>query len=85
MRILSARVSGTRVLRDAARVETVVVLTVDHGPAGLSNVCVPVSAPIVAPGGARLKQRLIASAKLIFAMAADDTALPEAEVARRAA
>ena len=43
------------------------------------------SAPITAPGAAPLKSRLIAAAKLMVAMRAEDGLLPDALLADRAA
>ena len=72
MRILSARVTTIRVNRVSARVEAVVVLLAESGGGVTREIRVPTSAPITAaitePGAAPLKDRLIASAKLILAM-----------------
>ena len=85
MRILSARITGVRVNRAAARVEAVVVLLVEQGGDAARELRVPTSAPIAAPGAAPLKERLIASAKLILAMSADAGPVDDAETNRNAA
>ena len=89
MRILSARITGVRVNRASARIEAVVVLRVEQNGDAARELRVPTSAPIVAagvaPGAAPLKERLIASAKLILAMSADAGAVDDAETNRNAA
>lgn len=85
MRILSARATTIRVNRAAARVEAVVVLLVEPGDGPVREIRVPTSAPIVATGAARLKDRLIASAKLILTMSADIGVVDEADTNRDAA
>lgn len=89
MRILSARVTTIRVNRVSARVEAVVVLLAESGGGVTREIRVPTSAPITAPitepGAAPLKDRLIASAKLILAMSADAAPVDEAETSRDAA
>ena len=85
MRILSARVTSIRVNRAAARVEAVVVLRIEAADDPVREIRVPASAPIIATGAARLKDRLIASAKLIVTMSADAGPVDEAETNRDAA
>ena len=85
MRILSARITGVRVNRILRRIDAVVVLRVGQ-TGGIDLHCrVPTSAPITAPGAAPLKTRLIASAKLIFAMSATTVPVEEADLTRDAA
>ena len=84
MRVLSARVRGVAVDRSSHRVSATVhlVLLVN----GVERaVAVRTTAPIIAPGAARLKDRLIAAAKLMMAMQSEETLLPDAVLADRAA
>lgn len=85
MRILSARVTTIRVNHASARVEAVVVLLVEPSGGVAREIRVPISAPIIAPGAAPLKDRLIASAKLILAMSVDAASVDEVEISRDAA
>ena len=68
MRILSARVIRARRNRDTARAEAVVALLIREVD-GLPDtfVRIGVSAPLLAPGAAPLRDRLIAAAKLTYA------------------
>ncbi len=84
MRILSARVRNIVVDRNSRRVSATVHLHASLGGQD-RTISIATSAPITTPGGAPLKDRLIASAKLIFAMQTDEAALPEATVIRPAA
>ncbi len=84
MRILTARARNIALDRYARRISATVHLVVSLD--GVERtVAVRTSAPVHAPGGARLKDRLIASAKLMLAMQTDEPALAEAEVIRPAA
>jgi len=85
MRILSARATTIRVIRAARSVEAVIVLRLDLGDGKAVDHRVPVSAPIAAPGAAPLKERLIASAKLILAMSPVAGPVEEAVMTRNAA
>ncbi len=85
MRILSARATAIRVNRALARVEAVIVLRIESAGAEPCELRVPTSAPIVAPGAAPLKERLIASAKLILAMSTAAGAVDDAQTTRSAA
>ena len=85
MRILSARVTTIRVNRASARIEAVVVLLVETNGGVAREMRIPTSAPITAPGAAPLKDRLIASAKLILAMSVDAASVDEMEISRDAA
>lgn len=74
MRILSARVLRARRLRDFGRVEAVVMLLVKaEGQPVPYETRVLTSAPDRAPGAASLRDRLVASAKLLHAMQAPAT------------
>lgn len=84
MRVLSARVRGVAVDRSSHRVSATVHLVLLVNGAERA-VAVRTSAPISAPGAARLKDRLIAAAKLMVAMQADEAVLPDAMLADRAA
>lgn len=84
MRILSARAREIVLNRAQRRIEATVILRV-AAAGGEHEVRVRTAAPIRAAGGAPLKERLIASAKLIVAMGGGGAALPEAEVIRTAA
>lgn len=69
MRILSARVIRARRLRDYGRVEAVVLLLVKaEGQPVPYEARILTSAPARAPGAAPLRDRLLASAKLLHAM-----------------
>lgn len=83
MRILSARAREIVLNRARRRIEATVILRVSAA-GGEREVRVRTAAPIRA-GAAPLKERLIASAKLILAMGSGGAALPEAEVIRTAA
>ncbi|AMY71352.1 hypothetical protein [Frigidibacter mobilis] len=73
MRILSARVLRARRLRDLGRVEAMVMLLVKPGDrAAPYEARVLTSAPARAPGAAPLRERLLASAKLLHAIQAQD-------------
>jgi hypothetical protein len=85
MRILSARATEIRVERVYRRVDAVIVLRLDLGDGESRDLRVPTSAPITSSGGAPLKERLIASAKLILAMSHPSAPVEEAEVIRPAA
>ena len=85
MRILSARATAIRVNRALRHIEAVIVLRLDQGGGDARDLRVPVSAPILAPGAAPLKARLIASAKLILAMSAASGPVEEAQMTRDAA
>jgi hypothetical protein len=84
MRILSARAREIAHDRAAQRIQATVILFVEND-GRQQEVRVRTSAPIHSPGGAPLKERLIASAKLILAMQADAHRPDEAEVVRPAA
>lgn len=84
MRILSSRIRSISVDRTTRRLSATVHLRVRLGGQDRS-IAIRTSAPISAPGSAPLKDRLIASAKLIFAMQSDETTLPDADVIRPAA
>jgi hypothetical protein len=80
MRILSSRLHDITPDRHAGRISATVHLLVLID--GLErDLTVRTSAPITAPGAARLKDRLIASAKLMVAMRADRNHLPDAPLA----
>lgn len=84
MRILSSRIRSISIDRASHRLSATVHLLVTLG--GQEHaVAIRTSAPITAPGGAPLKDRLTASAKLVFAMQSDETTLPDADVIRPAA
>ncbi len=73
MRILSARVLRARHLKDLGRVEAMVMLLVKpEGQAAPYEARVLTSAPARAPGAAPLRDRLLASAKLLHAIHAQD-------------
>lgn len=84
MRILSARAREITHDRTLQRIQATVILLVESDGTE-REVRVHTSAPIASLGGATLKERLIASAKLILAMRLDDHCLPEAELVRSAA
>ena len=84
MRILSARVRNIRHDRFACRIEATVVLHVESD-GWAEVVSIPTSAPVSAPGGAPLKERLIASAKLILTMSSPRQRSPEEADIRPAA
>ena len=84
MRILSARAREIAHDRASHRIQATVILLIESDGQE-QEVRVRTSAPIASPGGASLKDRLIASAKLILAMRADKHSLPEAELVRPAA
>ena len=84
MRILSARARNIALDRAALRIQATVILRIAT-VAGEREVRVQTSAPIRAPGAAPLKDRLIASAKLILAMRSEGGMLAEAELVRPAA
>jgi hypothetical protein len=68
MRVLSARILRPRRNRDTGRVEAVVAMTVlPPGHALPLQVRLGVSAPARAAGGATLRHRLLAAAKLAWA------------------
>ncbi|MCB2116605.1 MAG: hypothetical protein KDE00_09980 [Rhodobacteraceae bacterium] len=67
MRILSARIQRARRIRLDGRVEALVALTVD-ADGGVIHPRVLVAAPSTAPGAPPLRERLLAAAKLAFAM-----------------
>ncbi|MDH5531023.1 MAG: hypothetical protein OEY05_13395 [Paracoccaceae bacterium] len=72
MRILSTRVSHARHDRATNRVDAIVTLLIrDAAGLGDYQVQVRTSAPAHAPGAAALRDRLAASAKLIFATRPD--------------
>lgn len=80
MRILSARIIHARRDSRTRKVEAIVRLMAESGPGGgIVRADVTVAAPGRAPGAARLRERLLAAAKLAFAAA------PSAYRARRAA
>lgn len=84
MRVLSARIRDIAVDRATQKVAATVhlVLLID----GVERkVALRTSAPITTPGAARLKDRLIAAAKLTVAIRADDHLLPDALIVNRAA
>ena len=82
MRILSARARDIRHDRHTGRIAATIILHIDND--GWEEVVsIPTSAPVAAPGGAPLKARLIASAKLILSMSGQR--LPEAAEVRPAA
>lgn len=84
MRILSARARNIRHDRFTHRIAATIVLHIDND--GWEEVVsIPTSAPVSAPGGAPLKERLIASAKLILAMDGPHHRPPEATEVRPAA
>lgn len=85
MRILSARASDIRVDRLRHRVEAVISLRLDLGGGKFSEARIPTCAPISSSGGAPLKARLIASAKLILALSHHPAPLDEAIILRPAA
>ena len=72
MRILSARVSRVHHNRTTGKVDAVVTLLIRE-PARSDDyrVIVRTSAAVHAPGGAALRDRLAASAKLIFSTCPD--------------
>lgn len=71
MRILSARVLRAHRLRELGRVEAVVMLLVKaEGRPQPYETRILTSAPAQAPGAAPLRDRLVASAKLLHAMQA---------------
>lgn len=73
MRILSARVLRARRLRDLGHVEAMVMLLVKpEGQAQPYEARILTSAPARAPGAAPLRDRLLASAKLLHAIHAQD-------------
>lgn len=84
MRVLSARIRDVTVDKTERRVAATVhlLLCIDGKE---HSVAVPTSAPITAPGAAPLKDRLIAAAKLMTAIRADEALLPDATLADRAA
>ncbi|HQY44565.1 MAG TPA: hypothetical protein PK450_10340 [Paracoccaceae bacterium] len=84
MRVLSARIRNITIDKAARRVTASVHLLLWIGGEEYS-VAVHTSAPITAPGAAPLKSRLIAAAKLMVAMRAEDGLLPDALLADRAA
>lgn len=84
MRVLSARIRDISIDKAARRLTASVHLLLWIGGEEHS-VAVRTSAPITAPGAAPLKSRLIAAAKLMVAMRADEGLLPDALLADRAA
>ena len=84
MRILTARVRDITIDRGRRRMSATIHLVVVVDDVERA-VAVRTSAPIQAPGGARLKDRLIASAKLMLAMQTDECSPVEAELVRPAA
>lgn len=84
MRILTARARDIVLHSAARRIEATVILMIAAGGEE-REVRVRTAAPIRAPGGAPLKDRLIASAKLILAMRSEGALLAEAELVRPAA
>lgn len=84
MRVLSARIRDVAVDRGTRRVAATVhlVLLID----GVEHkIALRTSAPITTPAATRLKDRLIAAAKLMVAIRADDHLLPDAMTVDRAA
>lgn len=76
MRILSARVLRARHLRELGRVEAMVMLLVKpEGQGQPYEARILTSAPARAPGAAPLRDRLLASAKLLHALHAQDAPL----------
>jgi hypothetical protein len=84
MRILSTRV--TQVTHDRAThlIAATIVIRIEAGR-GEAEHRVRVMAPVIAPGGAPLKERLVAAAKLALAMDGRMPGPPEAELVRPAA
>ncbi|MGB7268608.1 MAG: hypothetical protein WBC90_03675 [Albidovulum sp.] len=85
MRILSARATQIQIDRLRRRIDAVIVLRVDQGNGDVSDLRVPTSAPIIAKGAAPLKERLVASAKLMLAMSPRTAVVEDAVVIRPAA
>jgi hypothetical protein len=83
MRILSARARDVRHDRLAGRVAATIILHIETAD-GEEIACIRTSAAVAAAGGAPLKDRLVASAKLILAMG-DRRHLPSDALARRTA
>ncbi len=67
MRILSARITRARRVRATGRVEAIVALTVDAG-GGHVRAHLHIAARAAAPGAPPLRERLLAAAKLKFAV-----------------
>lgn len=84
MRVLSARIRDVALDKNARRVTAAVHLSLLVGGEMLC-VAVRTSAPTTAPGAARLKDRLIAAAKLMVAMRQDMALVPDATLSDRAA
>jgi hypothetical protein len=84
MRILSTRARDISHDRFTGRVAATVILRLDRDGAE-EEVHIRTSAPVHAPGGATLKERLFASAKLRLALSHPAFAASEAEAARPAA
>lgn len=84
MRILSARARQISHDRLTGRVSATIVLRLDRDGAE-EEVHVRASAPVLAPGGAPLRDRLFAAAKLRLALSDPAFTASEAEVARPAA
>ena len=84
MRVLSARIRDVALDKYARRVTATVHLSLLVG-GEMRCVAVRTSAPITAPGAARLKDRLIAAAKLMVAMRQDMALVPDATLSDRAA
>lgn len=68
MRILCARPREIALDRARRRVLSTVILLIEHENGSREDVRIRTSAPIASPGAVPLRDRLIASAKLIFAM-----------------
>lgn len=82
MRILSARAREIALDRARKRVLSTVILLIEHQDGRQDEVRIRTSAPIRSTGAAPLRDRLIASAKLILAMSGPSSHRPpEAEAA----
>lgn len=80
MRILSARARNIAVDRLNRQIQSTVILLLEYPDGRREERRVHTSAPISAPGGAPLRDRLIASAKLILMMSGAHCHPPEAEL-----
>ncbi|MCY1128664.1 hypothetical protein OU426_17540 [Frigidibacter sp. RF13] len=84
MRILSARATEVAHDRATQMIAATIVIRIEVGEAAAEH-RVRVAAPVIAQGGAPLKERLVAVAKLTLAMDGRTPRPPEAELVRPAA